>query len=142
MLEITGKYGTAKVYATTLEDECMSQIYGFMNSPVVEGCNIAIMPDAHCGKGASVGFTQMINKENPRVNPNMVGCDIGCGMLVLKISKEAGDKLFNKSGLEKFDKIMHTKIPSGMAHRKTLHKFAKDFAEIKNLLCLKDKKDK
>lgn len=134
MFEITGKYGTAKVYATTVEDECVSQIYGFMNSPVVEGCNIAIMPDTHAGKGAVIGFTQMINKENPRVNPNMVGVDVGCGMLVLKISKEAGDKLFNKPGLEKFDKIMHTKVPSGMAHRKTLHKFTKDFTEIKDLI--------
>lgn len=134
MFEIIGKYGTAKVYATTVEDECVSQIYGFMNSPVVEGCNIAIMPDTHAGKGSCIGFTQMINKENPRVNPNMVGVDIGCGMLVLKISAEAGKQFFNKPGLEKFDKIMHTKVPSGMAHRKTLHKFAKDFTEIKNLI--------
>ena len=51
------------------------------------------MPDVHSGKGVTIGFTQMINKENPRINPNMVGVDIGCGMLVLKISKEAGDKL-------------------------------------------------
>lgn len=134
MFEIIGKYGTSRVYATTVEDECVSQIYGFMNSPVVEGCNIAIMPDTHAGKGSCIGFTQMINKENPRVNPNMVGVDIGCGMLVLKISAEAGKILFNKPGLEKFDKIMHTKVPSGMAHRKTLHKFAKDFTEIKNLI--------
>ena len=134
MFEIIGKYGTAKVYATTEEDECVSQIYGFMNSPVVEGCNIAIMPDTHAGKGSCIGFTQMINNENPRVNPNMVGVDIGCGMLVLKISAEAGKIFFNKPGLEKFDKIMHTKVPSGMAHRKTLHKFAKDFTEIKNLI--------
>lgn len=134
MFEIIGKYGTAKVYATTVEDECVSQIYGFMNSPVVEGCNIAIMPDTHAGRGSCIGFTQMINKESPRVNPNMVGVDIGCGMLVLKISAEAGKILFNKPGLEKFDKIMHTKVPSGMAHRKTLHKFAKDFTEIKNLI--------
>ena len=134
MFEIIGKYGTAKVYATTVEDECVSQIYGFMNSPVVEGCNIAIMPDTHAGKGSCIGFTQMINNENPRVNPNMVGVDIGCGMLVLKISAEAGKIFFNKPGLEKFDKIMHTKVPSGMAHRKTLHKFAKDFTEIKNLI--------
>lgn len=134
MFEIIGKYGTARVYATTVEDECVSQIYGFMNSPVVEDCNIAIMPDTHAGKGSVIGFTQMINKENPRVNPNMVGVDIGCGMLVLKISAEAGKILFNKPGLEKFDKIMHTKVPSGMAHRKTLHKFAKDFTEIKNLI--------
>ena len=123
MFELTGKYGTAKVYASTVEDECVSQIYGFMNSPVVEGCNIAIMPDTHAGKGSCIGFTQKING---RVNPNMVGVDIGCGMLVLKITKEAGDIIFNKPGLDKFDKIMHTKIPFGMDHRKTLHKFAKE----------------
>ena len=134
MFEITGKYGTAKIYATTVEEECVSQIYGFMNSPVVENCNIAIMPDTHAGKGSCIGFTQKINKESPRVNPNMVGVDIGCGMLVLKISAEAGKQLFNKPGLEKFDKIMHTKVPSGMNHRKTLHKFAKDFTEIKDLI--------
>ena len=134
MFEITGKYGTAKIYATTVEEECVSQIYGFMNSPVVENCNIAIMPDTHAGKGSCIGFTQKFNKEKPRVNPNMVGVDIGCGMLVLKISAEAGKQLFNKPGLEKFDKIMHTKVPSGMDHRKTLHKFAKDFTEIKDLI--------
>ena len=134
MFEITGKYGTAKVYATTVEDECVSQIYGFMNSPVVENCNIAIMPDTHAGKGSCIGFTQKINKDNPRVNPNMVGVDIGCGMLVLKISAEAGRQLFNKPGLEKFDKIMHTKVPSGMDHRKTLHRFAKDFSRIHELI--------
>lgn len=134
MFELTGKYGTAKVYATTVEDECISQIYGFMNSPVVENCNIAIMPDTHAGRGSCIGFTQKINKENPRVNPNMVGVDTGCGMLVLKISAEAGKQFFNKPGLEKFDKIMHTKVPSGMNHRKTLHKFAKDFSEVKELI--------
>lgn len=134
MFELTGKYGTAKVYATTVEDECVSQIYGFMNSPVVEGCNIAIMPDTHAGKGSCIGFTQKINKDAPRVNPNMVGVDIGCGMLVLKISAEAGKQLFNKPGLDKFDKIMHTKIPSGMNHRKTLHRFAKDFSRISDLI--------
>ena len=85
MFEITGKYGTAKIYATTVEEECVSQIYGFMNSPVVENCNIAIMPDTHAGKGSCIGFTQKIKKKKPRVNPNMVGVDIGCGMLVLKI---------------------------------------------------------
>ena len=134
MFEITGKYGTAKVYATTVEDECVSQIYGFMNSPVVENCNIAIMPDTHAGKGSCIGFTQKLNSANPRVNPNMVGVDIGCGMLVLKISAEAGRILFNKPGLEKFDKIMHTKIPSGMNHRKTIHRFAKDFSRIHELI--------
>ena len=138
MFTIKGKFCEMNVYATTVEDEAISQLYTFANNPVTEGCRVAIMPDVHSGKGITIGFTQMINKENPRVNPNMVGVDIGCGMLVLKISAEAGKMLFNKPGLEKFDKIMHTKVPSGMAHRKTLHKFAKDFTEIKNLIAAAD----
>lgn len=135
MFELTGKYGTAKVYATTVEDECVSQIYSFMNSPVVEGCNIAIMPDTHAGKGSCIGFTQKING---RVNPNMVGVDIGCGMLVLKINKEAGKILFNKPGLEKFDKVMHQKIPSGMRHRDKVLKDYEDKVEelLSHLICL------
>lgn len=134
MFTIKGKYCEMKVYATTVEDEAISQLYNFANNPVTENCSVAIMPDVHSGKGITIGFTQKINKENPRVNPNMVGVDIGCGMLVLKVSADAGKQFFNKPGLEKFDKIMHTKVPSGMNHRKTLHKFAKDFSEIKELI--------
>ena len=104
------------------------------NSPVTEDCRVVVMPDVHMGKGATIGYTQTISKEHPRVIPSTVSVDIGCGMLVLKISKKAGDKLFNKPGLKKFDKIMHTEIPSGMAHRKTLHKFAKDFSRIRELI--------
>lgn len=101
MFEITGKYGTAKVYATTLEDECISQIYGFMNSPVVEGCNIAIMPDAHCGKGSSIGFTQKING---RVNPNMVGVDISCFTKDTKIALADGRNLSFEELINEHDK--------------------------------------
>lgn len=101
MFEITGKYGTAKVYATTLEDECMSQIYGFMNSPVVEGCNIAIMPDAHAGKGSCIGFTQKING---RVNPNMVGVDIGCFTKDTKVALADGRNLSFEELINEQDK--------------------------------------
>lgn len=131
---IKGKYSEIKINATTIEQEAISQLYNMANSPVTENCRVVVMPDVHAGKGATIGYTQTINKEHPRVIPSTVSVDIGCGMLVLKISAEAGKILFNKPGLEKFDKIMHTKVPSGMAHRKTLHKFAKDFTEIKNLI--------
>lgn len=131
MFTIKGKYAEAKIYASTIEDEAISQIYNMLNSPVTEGCQVAVMPDVHAGKSSTIGYTQTFKG---RLIPATVSVDIGCGMLVLKISAEAGKILFNKPGLEKFDKIMHTKVPSGMAHRKTLHKFAKDFTEIKNLI--------
>ena len=131
---IEGKYSEIKINATAIEQEAISQLYNMANSPVTEDCKVVVMPDVHAGKGATIGYTQTISKEHPRVIPSTVSVDIGCGMLVLKISAEAGKILFNKPGLEKFDKIMHTKVPSGMAHRETLHKFAKDFTEIKNLI--------
>ena len=123
MFELKGKYSEIKIFASTIEDEAMSQLYQMANSPVTEGCSVAVMPDVHAGKGSTIGYTQTLNG---RVNVSTVGVDIGCGMLVLKISAEAGRILFNKPGLDKFDKIMHTKIPSGINHRQTLHKFAKD----------------
>lgn len=131
MFTVKGKYSEAKVYASTVEDEAMSQIYKFVNSPVTENCKVAIMPDVHAGKDICIGYTQEVKG---RVQPNAVSVDIGCGMLVLKISAEAGKQLFNKPGLEKFDKIMHTKIPSGRNHRTTLHRFAKDFSRIRDLI--------
>lgn len=131
---IKGKYSEIKINATTIEQEAIGQLYNMANSPVTEDCKVVVMPDVHAGKGATIGYTQTISKEHPRVIPSTVSVDIGCGMLVLKISADAGKQFFNKSGLEKFDKIMHTKVPSGMNHRKTLHKFAKDFSEIKELI--------
>lgn len=131
---IKGKYSEIKINATTIEQEAISQLYNMANSPVTEDCRVVVMPDVHAGKGATIGYTQTISKEHPRVIPSTVSVDIGCGMLVLKVSADSGKQFFNKPGLEKFDKIMHTKVPSGMNHRKTLHKFAKDFSEIKELI--------
>ena len=42
------------------------------------------MPDVHGGNGAVVGFTMTISD---KLMPSTVGVDIGCGMLVCKISK-------------------------------------------------------
>lgn len=131
---IKGKYSEIKINATTIEQEAIGQLYNMANSPVTEDCRVVVMPDVHAGKGATIGYTQTISKEHPRVIPSTVSVDIGCGMLVLKVSADAGKQFFNKPGLEKFDKIMHTKVPSGMNHRKTLHKFAKDFSEIRELI--------
>lgn len=130
MFELTGKYGTASVYATTVDDACLSQIYNIMNSPTVEGSKVAIMPDCNFGKIVCVGFTQEIKD---RLNPSFVSVDIGCAMLVLKIAKEYGKQIFNKSGLEKLDKVIKQKIPTGLRHCTKLHPFAKEI-DLKELI--------
>ena len=124
MFELSGKYGKANVYAETIDDSCISQIYGFLNNPITKDVKVAVMPDANTGKGSTVGFTQEIKD---KVNPSMVSVDVGCGMLVLKVSKE-----FHMD-LPKLDKIMHQKIPSGLKHCDKVSPFAKNI-NLKELI--------
>lgn len=89
MIEIKGKYNSAKVLVddySKLEEACYKQILNLLNQKFSEGSNIAIMPDTHAGAGCVIGFTQTITD---KVVPNLVGVDIGCGMLVLKIKKRS-----------------------------------------------------
>ena len=125
MFTIKGKYSEIKIFASIIEDEALNQLYQMANHPVTEGCNVAVMPDVHAGKGSTIGYTQTLKD---RVIVSTVGVDIGCGMLVLKVSK---DFIMD---LPKLDKVIHQKIPSGMNHRASKHPFA-DKTHLQDLIC-------
>lgn len=114
-IKIYGKFNSATVFTENIEPEAYRQIQNLMNQKFAEGSKFAIMPDVHAGVGCVIGLTM---KLADKVVPNLVGVDIGCGMLVLKI-----DKSF-KMDLQKMDKIWHQEIPSGMNHRTKKHRFA------------------
>ena len=124
MIEIVGKYNVAKVYTDNIEQAAYAQVLNLMNQKFAEGSSFAIMPDCHAGAGCVIGLTMKIVD---KVVPNLVGVDIGCGMLVVKI-----DKSF-KFDLQKVDRIWHENIPSGMNHRTKKHKFA-DNAKIEDII--------
>lgn len=124
MITIEGKYNTASIYTDSIEEAAYKQVLNLMNQKFAEGSKFAIMPDCHAGAGCVIGLTMKIID---KVVPNLVGVDIGCGMLVLKI-----DKSFNFD-LPKVDRIWHEDIPSGMNHRSKKHKFA-DMAKIEDIL--------
>lgn len=124
MIEIVGKYNLAKVYTDNIEQAAYAQVLNLMNQKFAEGSLFAIMPDCHAGAGCVIGLTMKIVD---KVVPNLVGVDIGCGMLVVKI-----DKSF-KFDLQKVDRIWHKDIPSGMNHRSTKHMFA-DRAKIEDII--------
>lgn len=124
MYDIKGKFGVAHIFANTVDDDCISQIYSIMNSPTIKNSHVSIMPDTHSGKGIVVGFTQDIVD---RLNPSFVGTDVGCGMLVLKVSKD-----FHMD-LPKLDKVVHQKIPSGLKHCDKVSPFAKNI-NLKELI--------
>lgn len=77
MIEIKGKYNTATVYATELEDVAREQIQAILDLDVCADSKIRIMPDVHAGKGCTIGTTMTVNG---KVSPSTVGVDIGCGM--------------------------------------------------------------
>lgn len=103
MIQIKGQYNTATVFIDELDDVTKNQIQNMVNHPAFAKTRIAIMPDTHAGKGSVIGFTMRINGY---VIPNIVGVDIGCGMLAYNMGP-----IF--VGLEMFDEFIKKNIPSG-----------------------------
>lgn len=104
MIEIKRNNGDiVKVFAETFEDEAYAQIKKLANYPAYDDSKIRIMPDAHAGKGCTVGTTMTLTD---KITPNLVGVDIGCGMLVVKLAEKNID-------FELLDKVIHKNIPSG-----------------------------
>lgn len=100
-----GKYGKAEVMIDNIDQSTVSQIYEFLNHPAFTN-QIAIMPDTHAGAGAVIGFTMPMTEE---VIPNVIGVDIGCGMLSLNVGKN----LFAEHTKEEIDKFIRANIPFG-----------------------------
>ena len=119
MLEIQGKYNIARVYTDNIDNAAYSQILNMMCQCWARDVNVAIMPDVHAGKDCTVGTTMTIKD---KVVPNLVGVDIGCGMLVAKLK----DKFIE---FGKLDKVIKEKIPSGKSHGDKKHRYAKEFDE-------------
>lgn len=105
MLEIPGKYNTAKVFTDNIDSETISQIISLMNQEFIKDANVRIMPDTHAGKGCVIGTTITIKD---KIVPNLVGVDIGCGMRAIQLDDETID-------LKQLDSIINTKIPSGFS---------------------------
>ena len=115
MFVIKGKYNIAKVFLpddSHLDVETRNQILSFLNHPVFEGKPICIMPDCHFGKGAVIGFTFEFNNY---IIPNVVGVDIGCGMLSTNLGR-----LDDKFIVQNFDKFIRANVPHGFGvHNRT-----------------------
>lgn len=122
--EITGKYNIAKVFTNVIENEAVEQIKTLCNQEFITGSKIRIMPDVHSGAGCTIGTTMTITD---KVIPNLVGVDIGCGMETVMITDKEID-------LEKLDKLIYEKIPSGHNIRKIPHELINEI-DLNQLKC-------
>lgn len=70
----------------SVDDGAMRQLQNVATLPWIKG--LAVMPDVHYGKGATVGSVIAMRDA---VCPAAVGVDIGCGMSAVKTSLTAND---------------------------------------------------
>lgn len=103
MLELKGKYNTAKIFTDNVDNETISQVIELLNQDYIKDAKIRIMPDCHAGAGCVIGTTMTIFD---KVCPNLVGVDIGCGMLAVRIAEKDVD-------LPKLDDVINTYVPAG-----------------------------
>lgn len=118
MLEVRGKYNTAKVFTDAVDEKSLQQIQVLCDQEFTEGAKIRLMPDVHAGAGCTIGTTMTIKD---KIVPNLVGVDIGCGMETLIIHKDSeASKKFDPAIL---DTIIRKNIPCGYDVRKFTHKY-------------------
>ena len=117
-----------KIFTNNIEQSAKEQIDLLLNQEPFQNCKVRIMPDVHTGKGCVIGFTADLGD---KVIPNIVGVDIGCGMLCVELGKIEVD-------LEKLDKVINENIPAGRNIRE--HKLI-EYKNIKDLYCLRELKE-
>lgn len=78
-----------------VEDDARTQLENIASLPFVYK-HVAVMPDVHLGKGATVGS---VIATKGAVVPAAVGVDIGCGMMAVRLSLKANDLPDNLASL-------------------------------------------
>ncbi len=126
MIELKGKYNGAKIFTDVVDEASISQVILLLNQEFAAGSKIRLMPDIHAGSGCTIGTTMTITD---KVVPNLVGVDIGCGMETVKLKETHIE-------LQKLDKLIYEKIPSGFEVRKKTHRYF-DEIKLEDLFCYK-----
>jgi RNA-splicing ligase RtcB len=126
MLELQGKFGTAKVFTNVVDNESISQVINLLNQPYIEGSKVRMMPDIHAGAGCTIGTTMTIKD---KICPNLVGVDIGCGMETIRIKETHIEP-------QKLDKVIRAGVPSGFEIRTEAHRYASSI-DLSELCCAK-----
>ena len=118
-----------KIFTNNIEQTAKEQIDLLLEQDAFKDCKVRIMPDVHAGAGCVIGFTGNLGD---KVISNIVGVDIGCGLLCVKLGNIDID-------FERLDNIIKEYVPSGMnVHETQRYKFM----EMDQLYCLKDLKNK
>ncbi|MDE6177429.1 MAG: RtcB family protein, partial [Paramuribaculum sp.] len=132
-----------KIFTDNIEQIALEQIRELLSIDVFSDKKIRIMPDVHAGAGCVIGFTGNLGD---KVIPNIVGVDIGCGMLVLNLGR------ISDIDYHAFNGHILAGVPSGKMARETdrgfrplageemeIYREAKQL--VKDLYCYRELKD-
>ncbi len=126
MIELKGTYNEAKIFTDHADESSIAQVRVLLEQEFVSGSRIRLMPDIHAGAGCTIGTTMTITD---KIVPNLVGVDIGCGMETALLKEKHIE-------LQKLDKIIYEKIPSGFEIREKTHPYF-DEIDLTQLYCYK-----
>lgn len=112
-----------KIFTDNIEPQALNQIYTLIKQPAFADCKVRIMPDVHAGAGCVIGFTADLGD---KVIPNIVGVDIGCGMLTVELGNINID-------LAKLDDVIRKYVPNGRNVHETEDSFSENI--INQLYC-------
>lgn len=137
----TLEHHNVKIFTDNIEESALEQIKQLMEVDVFKDCKVRIMPDVHAGAGCVIGFTGDLGD---KVIPNIVGVDIGCGMIVQPF------KCVKPIEYHRLNEFITQMIPSGREVRsdKTatltedcMDGYRKAKEMVKQLHCIRDIKD-
>lgn len=119
-----------KIFTDNVEKIAIEQIKQLLSIDVFSCCQIRIMPDVHAGAGCVIGFTGDLGD---KVIPNIVGVDIGCGILVQPF------QWLKEINFHTFNEFILGIIPSGRNHRSDKYiplpqKYMDRYIEAKNII--------
>ena len=120
-----------KIFTKNIEQSAIDQINNLVSLDAFADSKIRIMPDVHSGKGCVIGFTADLGD---KVIPNIIGVDIGCGILCVDLGNVDID-------LAELDNIIRENIPSGINVHNEMVDEASNF-DFSRLYCYKKLKNK
>lgn len=124
MIVLNGKYNEAKIFTDAVDEASESQVRLLLDQEFTRGSRIRMMPDIHAGVGCTIGTTMTVAD---KIVPNLVGVDIGCGMETVTVREKHME-------LQKLDKLIYEKIPSGYHIREKAHRYF-DHINLEELHC-------
>lgn len=101
----------AWIKGVSLEPEARQQLLNLASMPFIHK-HLAVMPDAHLGRGSTIGSVIPTIKA---IIPASVGVDLGCGMIAVATTLRAVDL---PDDLRAFRTAIEKAVPVGMAYWK------------------------